>query len=193
MVNEPDPAVIRAAAKGDTAAFSELIRLYQEPVWRYLTRYTGDPHLAEDIAQDTFVKLHRRIGSYKFRSKFSTWVFSIARNTAIDSHRSTVRRERLPDVAPRPAPLGEPGLSVEINEAIASLSPKLRESLLLVEVLGLRYREVADVLDLPIGTVKSRVFHARSELTTFLTDTDSLPKGHTEDEGFGPSVVGGVS
>lgn len=188
MVNEPDPATIRAAAKGDTAAFSELVRLYQEPVWRFLTRYTGDPHLAEDIAQDTFVKLHRRIGSYKFRSKFSTWVFSIARNTAIDSHRSTVRQERLPDVAPRPAPLGEPGLRVELDEAIASLSPKLRESLLLVEVLGLRYREVADVLDLPIGTVKSRVFHARSELTTFLSDT-----GFADDEGFGPAVVGGVS
>ena len=140
MVNEPDPAVIRAAAKGDTAAFSELVRLYQEPVWRFLTRFTGDPHLAEDIAQDTFVKLHRRIGSYKFRSKFSTWVFSIARNTAIDAHRSSARQERLPDVAPRPAPIGQPGLSIEIDEAIASLSPKLRESLLLVEVLGLRYR-----------------------------------------------------
>ncbi len=188
-MNEPDPAVIRAAAKGDQAAFSELVRLYQEPVWRFLTRYTGDQHLAEDLAQETFLKLHRRLGSYKFRSKFSTWVFSIARNSAIDSHRSAARRERLPDVAPRPAPLGEPGLGAELDEAIASLSPKLRESLLLVEVLGLRYREVAEVLELPIGTVKSRVFHARSDLTSFLVGDTAT----TSDAGDDRGLLGGVS
>ncbi len=193
-MNEPDPRVIRAAAKGDNEAFSELVRLYQEPVWRFLTRYTGDQHLAEDLTQDTFLKLHRRLGTYRFRSKFSTWIFSIARNAAIDAHRSNVRRERLPDVAPRPAPLGQPGLGVELDEALASLSPKLRESLLLVEVLGLRYREVAEVLELPIGTVKSRVFHARQEITDFLNAETGLGTDDEENEsGFGGSVLGGVS
>lgn len=186
-MNEPDPTIIRAAAKGDQAAFADLVRLYQEPVWRFLTRYVGDAHLAEDLTQETFLKLHRRLGSYRFRSKFSTWVFSIARNSAIDSHRSATRRDRLPEVAPRPAPIGQPGLGVELDEALASLSPKLREALLLVEVLGLRYREVAEVLEVPIGTVKSRVFHARNELTTYLTaDSDGLDLD-------GPSSLGSVS
>ncbi|MEE9414455.1 MAG: sigma-70 family RNA polymerase sigma factor [Acidimicrobiales bacterium] len=178
-MNEPDPTIIRAAAKGDHAAFADLVSLYQEPVWRFLTRYVGDAHLAEDLTQETFLKLHRRLGSYRFRSKFSTWVFSIARNSAIDAHRSATRRNRLPDVAPRAAPIGQPGLGAELDEALASLSPKLREALLLVEVLGLRYREVAEVLEVPIGTVKSRVFHARNELSDFLTDEVGESDGGT--------------
>jgi RNA polymerase sigma-70 factor (ECF subfamily) len=118
------------------------------------------------VAQETFVRLYRRLSSYTFESKFSTWLFQIARNAGIDELR---RRERQARVT---ASTGQqqsmtvppPDLHAEIQAALDSLPADLREAVLLVEVLGLRYREAGTVLDIPEGTVKSRVFHARQKL-----------------------------
>jgi RNA polymerase sigma-70 factor (ECF subfamily) len=165
-VHEPDPALIRAAAAGDLAAFEQIVRDHQQHVWRFLRRLLGDDAQAEDVAQETFLRVYRRLPTFAFQARFSTWIFQVARNAGIDELRARQRRERLVDaVPPPPTATSGPGQArVEIEAALASLPVDLREALVLVEVLGLRYAEVAAVLDVPVGTVKSRVFTARVRL-----------------------------
>jgi RNA polymerase sigma-70 factor, ECF subfamily len=166
-VEEPEPALIRAAAAGDLRAFEQLVRAYQQLVWRFLRRLVGDAALAEDVTQETFLRVFRRLPTYSFESKFSTWVFQIARNAGIDELRSRQRRSRLASIvrASPPVPsVAPPETRMEIEAALASLPVDLRETVVLVEVLGLRYREVSTVLGVPEGTVKSRMFAARSRL-----------------------------
>jgi RNA polymerase sigma-70 factor (ECF subfamily) len=169
-VYEPDPEVIRAAGAGDTNAFEELVRAYQSHVWRFLRHFLGDAALAEDITQETFVRVYRRLDTFRFRSKFSTWVFQVARNAAIDALRSRQRRDRLLSVIePRVTdPIRGNELRIELEAALQSLSPKLREAFVMVEGLGLSYREAAGALRIPEGTVKSRVHHARQQLVTWM-------------------------
>jgi RNA polymerase sigma-70 factor (ECF subfamily) len=166
-VEEPDPAVVRAAAAGDLAAFELLVRRYQAHVWRFLRHLLGDAALAEDVTQETFLRLYQRLPTFAGRSKFSTWVFRVARNAGIDALRAVRRQDRLLEALPAPAPGPAPEARVEAMAAVASLSPKLREALLLVEVFGFAYREAAEVLAVPEGTVKSRVFQARLRLTAW--------------------------
>jgi RNA polymerase sigma-70 factor (ECF subfamily) len=163
-VEEPEPRTIRGAAAGDRAAFESLVRTYQAPVFRFLRHLVGDPSLAEDLTQETFIRLYRRLGSFRFQSKFSTWLFQVARNAATDELRSRQRRARLLARAPTPGPPSAPDERAELRAALASLPVALREPLLLVEVFGMPYAEVAGVLGIPVGTVKSRVFHARLRL-----------------------------
>jgi RNA polymerase sigma-70 factor, ECF subfamily len=167
MVEEPEPAVVRAAMAGDLAAFERLVRCYQANVWRFLRHLLGDAALAEDVTQETFIRVYQRLSTFSWRSKFSTWVFRVARNAGIDALRSRRRHERLLEVLPPPVPGPSPDARAEALAAVASLTPKLREALLLVEVFGFTYREAAEVLGVPDGTVKSRVFQARVRLTAW--------------------------
>jgi RNA polymerase sigma-70 factor (ECF subfamily) len=174
-MDEPDPAVIRGAAAGDTASFEALVRHVQPHVWRFLRHLTGDGDLAADLTQETLVRVHRGVGGFRFDCRFSTWVFRIARNAAVDEVRASARRRRLQDaVAAQPVArvASGPGLAVELRAAVAGLPLRLREAFVLVEVFGLRYREAAAVLGVPEGTVKSRVFLARRELVAWLRDGD---------------------
>ena len=163
-VREPDPATIRAAAAGDGRAFEDLVREHQVPVLRFLRHLLDDDAAAEDVTQETFVRVHRRLDTFTFRSRFSTWVFQIARNAATDELRGRQRRARLTAVAPAPAPGSAPDARAELRAALASLSPTVVEALVLVEVFGMAYAEVAQILDVPVGTVKSRVHQARLKL-----------------------------
>ena len=167
---EPDPAVVRAASEGDVDSFAELVRAYQTPVYRFLRHFLGDATMAEDVAQETFVRAYQRLASFRFQSKFSTWVFSIARNAGVDAVRSQGRRLRLVDRAAPPTPSPDPAAAAEVESSLAALAPRLREPLLLVEVLGLSYREAAAMLAVPEGTVKSRVFHAREALAAWFQE-----------------------
>jgi RNA polymerase sigma-70 factor (ECF subfamily) len=177
-MQEPEPALIRAAAAGDLGAFERLVRTYQEPVWRFLRRLLGDAGVAEDVAQETFLRVFRRLPTFSFEAKFSTWVFQIARNAGVDELRSRRRRIRLASLAPPPTPaVGMPETRAEIDAALASLPVDLREAVLLIEVLGLRYHEVARVLGVPEGTVKSRVFSARSRLHRWSTADEERASG----------------
>lgn len=168
-MQEPDPQVIRAAARGDLVAFEELMRAYQAQVWRFLRHLVADPALAEDLTQETFLRVHRRLGTFRYQSKFSTWLFQIARNAGIDALRSRERRNRLLTVVPPPSSSVADGAArVEIDGALASLTPKLRECFVLVEVFGFTHREVAETLGIPEGTAKTRVFRARAQLLEWL-------------------------
>lgn len=173
---EPDPNTIRAAAGGDHRAFEELVRGYQAQVWRFLRHMVGDAALAEDLTQETFIRMYRKMDGFRFRSKFSTWVYQVARNTGIDALRSRKRRDRLVEVL-RPSRAVQPGpeTRVEVEEAVAGLSPKLREAFLMIEVLGLTYRETATALDIPEGTAKTRVHLARRQLAAWLTEARDGP------------------
>ncbi|MGH8927580.1 MAG: RNA polymerase sigma factor [Acidimicrobiia bacterium] len=168
-MNEPNPDLIRAAAAGDRLAFADLVRAHQGLVWRFLCHQLGDPALAEDVTQETFIKVYKKLDSYQFRSKFSTWVLAIARNSGIDALRKN--RPRL--IALDPDLLDDPrsrstSTAVDLEAAIASLAPKLREAFLLVEVVGMRYEEAARILRVPVGTIKSRIYHARRHLMEWL-------------------------
>jgi RNA polymerase sigma-70 factor (ECF subfamily) len=173
-MDEPDPRTVKAAAAGDTAAFVEIMTTTQADVWRFLRHLTGDPEVAADLTQDTFVRVHQRIGSYRFEARFSSWLLRIARNLAWDEMRSRERRDRL-QVRLRVDRAGSatPGDTVELRAAVASLGDDLREAFVSVEIFGLTYREAADVLDVPEGTVKSRVFRARQALVAWLRSDES--------------------
>jgi RNA polymerase sigma-70 factor (ECF subfamily) len=180
VVEEPDPTTIRAAMAGDAAAFEELVRVYQVPVWRFLRHLVGDATLAEDLTQETFLRLYRRLPSYRFEARFSTWVVQVARNAGIDALRARERRDRhVRRLPPVPEAGSDIGLGHELTSALATLSTKRREALLLVEVLGFSHREVADVLGIPVGTVKSRIFEARRDVTRWFTAGEDLAGGRS--------------
>lgn len=188
MMQEIDPSLIRAASRGDVAAFEQIVRSCQQQVWRFLSRLLGDGSLAEDVSQETFVRVWHRLDSYSFEAKFSTWVFQIARNAGIDELRRRQRRARAIAVA---GPLrhlsGAPQeVRVELSAALDSLPQDLREPLVLIEVLGLRYSEAATILNIPDGTVKSRVFHARQRLHAWSLTGQDVPVSDPADQGGQP-------
>lgn len=172
-MREPEPATVTAAANGDAEAFVELVHLLQVPVWRFLTRLLGDRGLAEDVTQETFVRVHRGLPGFGGRSRFTTWVFGIARNAGLDALRARSRRPQVVGDVPIGLPAdAEPGFGAELSDALARLTVDRREALLLVAVLGLGYREVAEITGTPEGTVKSRVHAARLELHAALRNEE---------------------
>ena len=189
-MDDPDPATIRAAAAGDLDAFEEIVRVCQGPVWRFLRRFVGDPTLAEDLTQETFLRVYRKLDTYHAGSRFTTWTIQIARNAAIDALRSRERRDRLVDALPPPRPPGQPGLGAEIDAALATLSPKLRDAVLLVEVAGFTYRDAAAALGVPTGTVKSRVFQARDLLAAWFDADEPGATGRSRPRRADASVAG---
>ena len=136
----------------------------------------GNDEDARDAAQDTLVKVLKNLHRYDPKRKFSTWVFGIARNTCIDEHRRRKRRawdEPGDVIDPRPDALvhtTRDQRATQIHGAIAHLSPLYREVLVLYHFEHLKYREIAEILDIPIGTVMNRIFRARNKLRTLYTD-----------------------
>jgi len=177
-VDEPEPATVRAAMAGDIAAFEQLVRAYQDPVWRFLCRLVGDQALAEDVTQEAFVRLYRKLPTFAFQSKFSTWLLQIARNAGIDALRARARRDGLVETLAQPSrhrtSTADLGLGLEIESAIATLGTKHREAILLIDALGFTYREAGEVLGVPAGTVKSRVFQAREQVHAWF-DAGEVP------------------
>lgn len=152
--------MLARAREGDLAAFEDLVRLYQGDVWRFAYHFTRDRTLADDVTQEAFLRAFRFLGSFRGDSKFSSWLFRIARNCAMDQLRmrkTTLERESR-------APLGptsDPQARVELDAALGAVTPEHREPFLLVEVFGLSYQEAADVLGVRVGTIKSRMHRAR--------------------------------
>lgn len=177
-MDEPDPKTIVAAAAGDEAAFTALMRATQPHVWRFLRHLLGDDDLAADVTQETFVRVHAALGRFRHQARFSTWLFTIARNAAVDEQRRGARRARLQQALATPRPTSDSSLGTEVRAALASLSPRLREAFVLVEVFGQPYQDAAEVLGVPTGTVKSRVFRARIELVTWFDEGAATEGGH---------------
>ena len=170
-MDEPDPGVVGAARSGDIGAFENLVRLYQGHVWRLALHLLHDPDLAADATQEAFVRAYRFLPRYRGESKFSTWLFSIARNCALDEARRASRRKRIVDRAEaQPAPgFRDAGVAVEVREAVGALPLDLREPVVMIDMFGISYREVASILKVPEGTIKSRVHRAREILVESLS------------------------
>lgn len=174
-MDEPDPQILSSARRGDTRAFEVLVRSYQADVWRLCLHITGNPAMADDVTQDAFVRIFRFLPRYRGDSKFSTWTFAIARNCALDELRRSKRRQALAERAhmQREVEHPEQTSSVEVQDAITSLPLDLRESVVLIDMLGESYRDAARILDIPEGTVKSRVHRARLQLAIVLGDKEA--------------------
>ena len=163
--------LITAAQQGDQHAFDELVRRHREAVITVVYRMCGDVHLAEDAAQEAFVRAWQHLPTYQPRSPFRNWVYRIAINAALDTLRA-VRQEREPVDADAAASADDgPEALVEraeqaegVRQAVLNLPPASRAVLVLREYEGLSYREIADTLDIPIGTVMSRLNYARERL-----------------------------
>ena len=180
-----DQEVVLQARAGREAAYRELIRRYERPVFALLFRMVRDRELAEDLAQETFIKALNAIESYRPEFKFSSWIFKIGNNAAIDH----LRRRELDTLSLDGSPHAEtpeamqatalqigarqesPLDTVEAKElggaieaAIGRLRPEYRSCILLRHVEGRAYEEIAEILDLPLGTVKTYIHRARNEL-----------------------------
>jgi RNA polymerase sigma-70 factor (ECF subfamily) len=184
-----DQEVVLQAREGREAAYRELIRRYERPNFALIFRMVRDRELAEDLSQETFVKALNAIGSYRPEFKFSSWIFKIANNAAIDHLRrrelDTLSLEGSPHAATPEAmqatalQIGNreesPLEAVEARElgsaieaAIGRLRPEYRSCILLRHVEGRAYEEIAEILDLPLGTVKTYIHRARNELRQML-------------------------
>jgi RNA polymerase sigma-70 factor (ECF subfamily) len=159
-VNDPDPRTLARAREGDLGAFEDLVRQYQGDVWRFAYHFTRDRMLADDVTQEAFLRAFRFLGSFRGDSKFSSWLFRITRNCAMDqlgARKTTLERESRAPIGPT----SDPQARVELDTALGAVTPEHREPFLLVEVFGLSYQEAADVLGVRVGTIKSRMHRAR--------------------------------
>jgi RNA polymerase sigma-70 factor (ECF subfamily) len=168
---QPDPSTVRSAQRGDEHAFAELVRDYELPVYNYVARMVGDRALAEDLTQEIFLRVHNGIAGFSLRCRFTTWVFQIAKNRVLDELRA---RDRRPDTDALEGVVGglevvdAPPEQVELVDAlwkaVAGLNPDLKMALLLRDVVGLSYTEIADSLEITLATVKWRIYKAREEV-----------------------------
>ncbi len=165
-MQDPDPRTLARAREGDLGAFEDLVRLYQGDLWRFAYHFTRDRNLAEDVTQEAFLRAFRFLRSFRGDSKFTSWLFRIARNCAMDQIRA--RKTHFDKEPPQPVGPPDPEARVELHAALDAVSDDHREPFLLIEVFGLSYREAADVLNVRVGTVKSRMHRARQAMMSAL-------------------------
>ncbi|MDH5642650.1 MAG: sigma-70 family RNA polymerase sigma factor [Gemmatimonadota bacterium] len=185
-----DQEVVQWALEGSERAYRELVRRYQRPIFSLIFRMVRDRERAEDLAQETFVKALKALKTYRPNYKFSSWIFKIANNTAIDSLRrkelDTLSLDGAPDAVTSErqqgtalqvshdgeSPLEEleaRELGFQIEQAVATLRPEYRTCILLRHVEGYAYEEIGEIMNLPLGTVKTYIHRARSELREILS------------------------
>jgi RNA polymerase sigma-70 factor (ECF subfamily) len=189
---QPDFGVLRKAQRGDERAFSLIVRAYEVPVFNYVMRLVGDRALAEDLTQEVFIRVFQGLPKFSLRSKFTTWLFQVTKNRVLDELRASERRPRALvaiDDAPQLEVVDAPVEQVETISAlwvaVDELNTDLKMALLLRDVVGLSYNEIADSLDTTLATVKWRIFKAREEVQlslaregiTFGRDAEVIPLG----------------
>jgi RNA polymerase sigma-70 factor, ECF subfamily len=197
-----DRELVRAAQKGDGQAFRRLVEKYQRRVFQLALGMLKDPDDAMDISQETFVRVHRYLPSFKGDSSFFTWTYRIAMNLCLDAQRRKGRSERVDvdegDEAEIEAAMDPPShalagpqrqalneeLKAKMDQALGELSENHRSILLLREMEGLSYEELAKVLGIRKGTVMSRLFHARLKMQNKLREYlgEDAPEGGENDE-----------
>jgi RNA polymerase sigma-70 factor (ECF subfamily) len=169
---QPDLGVLRKAQRGDERAFSLILRAYETPVFNYVLRLVGgDRALAEDLTQEVFLRVFQGLPKFSLRSKFTTWLFQVTKNRVLDELRASERRPRalvaLDDIAPLEvldAPVERLQEMDALWRAVENLSTDLKMALLLRDVVGLSYTEIADALEVTLATVKWRIYKAREEV-----------------------------
>jgi RNA polymerase sigma-70 factor (ECF subfamily) len=183
-VDIDEAALLERCRQGDVAAFEPLVEKYRERVWRLAFHYLRDSEEARDVAQEAFIRAWQALPSFRGQSAFYTWLFRITMNVAMDRARQRASRgralgtERVPeedwervmvDQAPGPEQTAARAEQrARIHQALATLPERHRTIIMLSDLEGLSYREIAEVLDIPIGTVMSRLHHARKRLRAVL-------------------------
>jgi RNA polymerase sigma-70 factor, ECF subfamily len=173
---QPDLAILRKAQRGDERAFAIIVRTYETPVYNYVLRLTsGDKSLAEDLTQEVFLRVFQGLPRFSLRCKFTTWLFQVTKNRVLDELRAKERRPFAPvnlDDAPQLEVVDAPADRVEAIDAlwraIDELPVDLKMALLLRDVVGLSYNEIADSLEITLATVKWRIFKAREDVQVAL-------------------------
>lgn len=176
---EVDQALVERAQGGDRRAFDQLVGKYQRKLGRLLSRYIRDPAEVEDVTQEAFIKAFRALPSFRGESAFYTWLYRIGINTAKNYLVSQGRRaptttefdseeaetfdsaEGLRDINTPESLLLSKQIGETVNAAMDALPEELRTAIVLREIEGLSYEEIAGIMDCPIGTVRSRIFRAR--------------------------------
>ena len=186
-------ALVERCLGGDAAAWEEIVRLYHRRIYNVSYRFAGSADDAEDLTQEVFIKMYRTLKSYDVsKGAFITWVTTIARNLLVDHFRRS-RHDRMTDSLesapagddnvltlgeqlPDPGPSPDAGVQTQeaqraVHQALQKLSPELREAVILRDLQEMEYREIARVLGVPEGTVKSRINRGRAELARHLSRT----------------------
>jgi RNA polymerase sigma-70 factor (ECF subfamily) len=175
---EEDKSNVKKNTNGDPTAFEDILLAYQDKIYNLCRHMLGNAHDAEDAAQDTFLKAYQALPKFRPEASLYTWLYRIATNTCIDYKRKPVfeslfgaseEGERLihDRVSDDPSPerlYQSKQMNQALQEGLARLSPKLRAVIVLLEIEGLSYEEIAETLDISLGTVKSRVARAREDL-----------------------------
>ena len=194
--------LVSAARQGDMAAFESLVHLYEKRVFALTLRMCGNREDAAEAAQEAFLAAWQGLAFFRGDSSFSTWLYRLASNACVDLLRRESRHRTaagpslddeelnldVPDAAPTPQEAAERrALREEIERGLAALSPEHREVLVLRELHQLSYDEIAETLDLDVGTVKSRISRGRKQLRKFLLKSGNFsppsPSKGTEKEG----------
>ncbi|MBD3223970.1 MAG: sigma-70 family RNA polymerase sigma factor [Caldithrix sp.] len=185
-----DEQLIARFQKGDNYAFDLLVKRYKDPLMNFIFRFLGDKNEAEDIVQETFLRLYKNKHYYKEIAKFSTWIYTIASNLAKTELRKRKRRKffsihqfmqtekdyDIPDDSFSPDQQANTVITDKlIQQAIDKLSPKFKQVIILRDIQEFSYEEIAEVVDIPLGTVKSRVNRARLKLQEYLKDLEIQP------------------
>ncbi|MDR2261739.1 MAG: RNA polymerase sigma factor RpoE [Azoarcus sp.] len=183
---EIDQQLVERIQGGDKQAFGLLVSKYQRKLYRLLARLVRDPAEVEDLAQETFIKAYRALGSFRGESAFYTWLYRIGINTAKNYLAAQGRRvsassgldsseaesidggERLRDLDTPERQLMTRQIARTVDEAMADLPAELREAITLRELEGLSYEDIASAMGCPIGTVRSRIFRAREAIAARL-------------------------
>ena len=182
---EIDQQLVERVQGGDKQAFGLLVSKYQRKLHRLLSRLVRDSAEVEDLAQETFIKAYRALGAFRGESAFYTWLYRIGINTAKNHLAAQSRRvpastgldssdmgidggERLRDLDTPERQLMTRQIAQTVDAAMADLPEELREAITLRELEGLSYEEIANVMDCPIGTVRSRIFRARESIAARL-------------------------
>lgn len=180
IVNQPsDQSLIEICLAGRREAFGQLVDRYQNRLFHSLVHMLGSTEDAQDIAQDAFVQAYEKLATFRGQCQFYSWLFRIAFNTAVSSRRKsrhmTVsldgRRECTGQEPVDHRPSAEPSYSMDVGErqrlvrqALSELCEEFRTALVLKEMDGMSYEEIAEVIEVPLGTVRSRIHRARLEL-----------------------------
>lgn len=182
-----DELLLRRACKGDVQAFEELMQSHESRIYAIALRMMGNREDAQDCAQEAMVRIYRAMGSFKGQSALATWIYRITMNTCLDELRRRKARkvtslDSLVDNGWSPTDTGdtpeEHGLRVEkqnaLNQAIQSLPDDMRAAIILRDVKGYSYDEIASILDANVGTIKSRIRRGREKLREILSKQSEL-------------------
>jgi RNA polymerase sigma-70 factor (ECF subfamily) len=181
-----DQALVERVQKGDSKAFDLLVQKYQSRILKLIARFVRNPADVQDVAQEAFIKAYRALPNFRGESAFYTWLYRIAINTAKNHLVAAGRKtpsyavdvqevekydasEWLKEYATPERELLADEIQVTVNNALEGLPPDLREAITLREIEGLSYEDIAQVMDCPIGTVRSRIFRAREAIDEKLT------------------------